>query len=96
MEGNAERPTLDLEPVTEEARLEYETRSSREGGFRSGRGPGVRFIGVGWPRGPAGVALGAAVVAGVLLFFYIILPLLVIGLIVRVVLSLLARLGRAA
>lgn len=86
----AETPTrppvvLDLEPVTEEARIEYESRPRASSA-------GVRFVRLSWPRGGAGWALAAALAVGCLLFFYVILPIILIVLAWRLIAVLLRRL----
>lgn len=75
---------LDLEPVTEEAKIEYENRSRAAA-------PGVSFVRLSWPRGSAGWALAAALIVAGLLFFYIILPIILIVLAWRLIVAVLAR-----
>lgn len=84
-EAPTQRPVvLDLEPVTEEARIEYESRPRT-------KARGASFVSVSWPRGRAGWALAAALVAAGLLFFYVILPILLIVLVLRLAAAALAR-----
>lgn len=80
-----QRPAvLDLEPVTEEAKIEYESRP------RSAAS-GASFVRLSWPRGGAGWALVASLIVAGLLFFYIILPIILIVLAWRLVVALLTR-----